>query len=187
MVEPGMHPPPPPTTPRLAPWDHVEALVNKLDRLIAVLEGAAPAAPPPEWPGWEPVLSKLEEIRVQLAELKITVTTTWEAREPEKIYRQSIRTIGTFHSELVNWKKGKRLLLKVKNTLNQIVQIQPIGNIRDAIDGAVNILPAWPCAANGYISVGLAWDDWHPFIGCDITTAVAPTAGEVKVEVVVQE
>lgn len=190
MVEPGIYPPPPPTTPRLAPWDHVEALCNKLDRLITILEGVvppAPPAPPLEWPGWTPVISKLDEIKNELKELTITAVTTWEAREPEEIYRQSIRTIDTFHSELVNWKKGKRLLLKVKNTLNQAVQIQLIGNIRDAIDGAVDIPPAWPCAANGYISVGLAWDDWHPFIGCDITTAVAPTSGELKVQVVVQE
>ena len=186
MVEPGMYPPPRPTTPRLAPWDHVEALCNKLDRLIAILEGAAPA-PPPEWPGWEPVLSKLDEIKNQLKELTITAVTTWEAKEPEEIYRESIRTVGTFHSELVNWKKGKRLVLKVKNTLNQAVQIQPIGNIRDAIDGAVNIGASLPCPANSYISVGPAWDDWHPFIGCDITTAVAPTSGEVKVEAVIQE
>ncbi|MBA7701214.1 hypothetical protein ES703_109947 [subsurface metagenome] len=77
----------------------------------------------------------------------------------------------------------------MKNTLDQAVQIQPIGNIRDAIDGAVNIgiiLP--PCPANGNISIGLAWDDWHPFVGCDITTvAPAPISGELKVEAVVQE
>lgn len=190
MAEPKVYTPPRPTTPRLAPWDHVEALCNKLDRLIALLEGAAPPGPPPEWPGWEPVISKLDEIKIQLAQLEITVTTTWEAREPVKIYREAIRTIGTFHSELVNWKKGKRVIFKVKNTLDQAVTIQPIGNIRDATDGAVDISvgPLPPCAAGGYISVGLAWDDWHPFVGCDITTvAPAPTSGMLMVEAVVQE
>ena len=191
MVQPGIYPPPKPTTPSLAPWDAVQNLCNRLDRLIALLEGVAPPAPPPpppEWPGWEPVISKLEEIKSQLKTLEISVTTTWEAAEPVEIYRESIRTIGTFPSELVNWKKGKRLLLKVKNTLDQDAQIQPIGNIRNAVDGAVNIgiiLP--PCPANGNISIGLAWDDWHPFVGCDITTAVAPISGELKVEAVIQE
>jgi len=192
VAESKLYPPPRPTTPRLAPWDHVEVLCDKLNRLIALLEGVAPAppAPPPEWPGWEPIISKLDEIKSQLTELGITVTTTWEAKEPEEIYREAIRTIGTFHSGLVDWKKGKRLILKVKNTLDQQVTIQPIGNIRHATDGAVDISvgPLPPCAPGGYISVGLAWDDWHPFVGCDITTvAPAPTSGMLMVEAVVQE
>ncbi|GAG87738.1 unnamed protein product, partial [marine sediment metagenome] len=182
MVEPGIHLPPPVSTPRLAPWDHVEALVNKLDRLIALLEGVAPPAPPPEWPGWEPVLSKLEEIRVQLAELKITATTIWEAREPEEIYRESIRVAGTFFTESINWKRGKRLIIKVENTLDQAVQIQPIGNITNARDAAVNINGPFPCAAASGITVGLAWDDWHPYVWARITAAVAPTSGELKIE-----
>ena len=181
-----MHPPPPPSTPRLAPWDHVEALCNKLDRLIAILEGAAPA-PPPEWPGWEPVISKLDEIKSQLKELKITAVTTWEAAEPVEIYREAIRAAGTFHSELVNWTKGKRLILKVENTLNQAVQIQPIGNVKNSVDKSVDINGPFPCTANGNISVGLAWDDWHPYVGAKITVVIAPTSGELKIEAVVQE
>lgn len=186
MVEPRIYAPPPISTPRLAPWDHVEALCNKLDRLIAILEGAAPA-PPPEWPGWEPIISKLDEIKNQIKTLEISVTTTWEAKEPEKIYREAIRTVDTFHSEVVNWKRGKRLILKVDNTLDQLVQIQPIGNIIDAIDSSVNINGAWPCAAHGYISIGLAWDDWHPFVACAITTAIAPISGILTITAVIQE
>ena len=186
MVEPRIHPPPPPTTPRLAPWDHVQVLCNKLDRLIAILEGATPA-PPPEWPGWEPVISKLDEIKNQLKELKITAVTTWEAKEPQEIYRESIRAAGTFHSELINWTKGKRLILKVESTLNQAVQIQPIGNINNSIDKSVDIDASLPCTANGNISVGLAWDDWHPYIGAEITVAVAPTSGQLVIEAVIQE
>ncbi len=189
-MEPGIHPPPPPTTPRLAPWDHVEALCNKLDRLIALLEGAAPA-PPPEWPGWEPVISKLDEIKSQLKELKITAVTTWEAAEPVEIYRESIRAAGTFYSELINWKKGKRLVLKVENTLTEVtgagILIQPIGNVKNSIDKSTDINSVLPCPTNGNISVGLAWDDWHPYVGARITVAVAPTSGELKIEAVVQE
>ncbi len=191
VQQPGIYPPPPPTTPRLAPWDAVQELCNRLDRLIALLEGGAPPAPPappPEWPGWEPVISKLGEILNQLKELEIKVTAPWVAKEPEEIFRQTIRTIGTFHSDkMVNWTEGKRFLLKVDSSLNQIVQIQPRGNIRAAFDGAVNIVPAWPCAAGGSISIGLAWDDWHPYIGCDITTAAAPTTGTLTISAVIQE
>jgi len=190
VVEPRIHKPPAPTTPRLAPWDHVEALCNKLDRLIALFEGVAPPAPPPpppEWPGWEPVISKLDEIKNQLKTLEISVTTTWEAKEPKEIYREAIRTADTFHSELVNWKKGKRLILKVNNTLNQAVQIQTIGNIIDAIDSSVDINGPLPCTAHSYISIGLAWDDWQPYIGANIIVATPPTAGVLTISAVIQE
>ena len=188
-MEQKIHPPPPPTTPRLAPWDHVEALCSKLDRLIALLEGVAPAppAPPPEWPGWEPIISKLDEIKNQLKELRISVTTTWEAAEPVEIYRESIRAAGTFQSEMVNWKKGKRLVLKVDSSLDQAVQIQAIGNIANAVDGAVGINSALTCDANGKITIGLAWDDWHPYVGAKITVSAAPASGELKIEAVIQE
>ena len=44
--------------------------------MIALLEALVPtaAAPPVEWPGWEPVISKLEEIERQLGELEIKIT-----------------------------------------------------------------------------------------------------------------
>ncbi len=200
MVEPGMHPPPKPTTPRLAPWDHVEALVQRLDRLIALLEAWAPTAPPTappaappiappvEWPGWEPVISKLDEIKVQLGELKIKITAPWVAKEPEEIFRQAIRSADTFYSDkMVNWTEGKRLLLKVESSLDRAVQIQAIGNINSARDGAVDINGPLPCIANGKITIGLAWDDWHPYVGCEITVAVAPTTGTLTISAVIQE
>lgn len=48
-------------------------------------------------------------------------------------------------------------------------------------------IAALPCTANGNISVGLAWDDWQPYIGVRVTAAVAPTAGLLSVWAVVQE
>lgn len=192
MAEKGIHPPPPPTTPRLAPWDHVEALVQRLDRLIALLEAWAPTAPPivppVEWPGWEPVISKLEEIKKQLGELEIKVTVPWVAKEPEEIFRQAIRSADTFYSDkMVNWTEGKRLLLKVDSSLDQAVQIQPIGNISNSKDGAVDINGSFPCTVDGKITIGLAWDDWHPYVGCEITVAVAPTTGTLTISAVIQE
>lgn len=191
MVQGKIYPPPKPTTPRLAPWDAVQELCDRLDRLIAILEAAAPAppvAPPAEWPGWEPVVSKLEKIIIQLAKLEITVTTPWVAKEPEEIFNRVIRATGTFYSDkMVNWTEGKRLLLKVDSSLDVAIQIQPIGNISSAKDGTVDINGPLPCTANGKITVGLAWDDWHPYIGVKIIVAVAPTAGILNILAVVQE
>jgi len=176
-----MHPPPPVSTPRLAPWEHVEELCKKLDKLIALLEGVAPA------PGWDPVTSKLDEILREIKALEVAVTT-WVAKEPEEIYRGSIRAAGAFYSDkMVNWTKGKRLLLKVDSSLNQAIQIQAIGNINNARDEAVDINGPLPCVANGKMTIGLAWDDWHPYVGVEITVAVAPTAGILTIWAVVQE
>lgn len=190
MVEDKIHPPPKVTTPRLAPWDHVEALCSKLDRLIALIEAWAPTAPPPappvEWPGWEPVISKLDEIKRQLAE--ITITTPWVAKAAEEIYRESIRTAATYYTyKMVDWNKGKRLLLRVESSLDQSVQIQPFGNISNSMQGSTDINGVLACAANGKISVGFAWDDWHPYVGAKIIVATAPTTGVLTIKAVIQE
>ena len=120
--------------------------------------------------------------------VEVTVKTAWVAKEPEEIYRYAIRTIGTFYSnKMVDWREGKRLVFKVESTLNQAVQIQVIGNTVDDMDLATDINGAFPCVANSNISIGLAFDDWQPFIGIVITTAVAPTTGILKIWAVVQE
>ncbi len=186
MAEGKIYPPPTITTPRRAPWDHVEELCKKLDRLIAVLEAWAPTAPPIEWPGWEPVISKLDEIKEQIGELEFTAP--WVAKEPEEIFRKAIRATGTLNSDkMANWTKGKRLLLRVDSSLDQAVQIQAMGNIGNTVNGAVDIGAALPCAAGGKISIGLAWDDWHPYIGCKIASAIAPTTGSLIISAVIQE
>jgi len=183
MVQPGMYPPPGPSTPRVAPWDAVQELCNRLDKLVTLLEKTSP---PTQWPGWEPVISKLDEIKTQLSELEIK--TTWEAKDAEEIFRASIRAAGTYHTEkMVNWTKGKRLVLRVDSSLDQAVQVQAVGNVRDALDGAVDINGIFACVAGGKITIGFAWDDWHPYIGASITVLAAPTSGELKVEAVVQE
>jgi hypothetical protein len=182
MAQGKIYPPPPVSTPRLAPWDHVDELCNKLDRLISLLEAWAPAAPT-EWPGWEPVTEKLDEILTQIKELK-----TWETRDIEEIFSRAIRATGTFYSDkMVNWTRGKRLLLRVDSSLDQAVQIQAIGNIVNTVNGATDINTAQPCAAGGKLSIGLAWDDWQPYIGCEITVATAPTTGNLIISAVIQE
>ncbi|MBA7569212.1 hypothetical protein ES708_10950 [subsurface metagenome] len=151
-----------------------------------------------------PVLAEVAESNAQLIALfqqwlaaqgmppaegiEVTVLTPWVTKEPEEIYRYPIRTAGTFYSnKMVDWTNGKRILFKVESSLNQAVNIQIIGNIVDDKELATDINGALPCAANGNISVGPAWDDWTPFIGIRITAAVAPTAGILTISAVVQE
>ncbi|MBA7527587.1 hypothetical protein ES705_19763 [subsurface metagenome] len=120
--------------------------------------------------------------------VEVTVKTAWVAKEPEEIYRFAIRTDGTFNSNsMVDWTRGKRLVIKVESSLDQAVQIQVIGNTADDMELATDINGPFPCTANGNISVGLAWDDWHPYIGVRITVAVAPTAGILTISAVIQE
>lgn len=251
MVEPKIYPPPKPSTPRLAPWDHVDDLCNKLDSLIAIMGAWVPTAPgttttpvgwpaldelcnrldrlitvmetwvpttpgtttptewpgidelcnkldrlitvmeswvptSPEWPGWDPVINKLDEIKVLLG--PFALTAPWVAKAPEEIFRKSIRAVGILNSDkMVNWTKGKRLLLRVDSSLNQAVEIQAVGNIGNTVNGAVDIGTAYTCDAGGRISIGLAWDDWQPYIGCKITIATAPTTGILIIAAVIQE
>lgn len=121
-------------------------------------------------------------------EVEVTVKTPWVAKDPEQIYSHPIRTIGTFYSDLmVDWTKGKRLLLKVESSLNQAIVIQVIGNFVDDMPLASDVNAPIDIAADENHTIGLAWDDWHPFIGVRITTVVAPTAGILTIWAVVQE
>lgn len=118
----------------------------------------------------------------------VSVSTPWVGKDPEHILSQAVRAIGTFYSDyMVDYTKSKRLLIKVESSLDQAVNIQLIGNISDTRLLATNVGPVFPCVANGNISIGLAWDDWHPFIGVEITAAIAPTTGILNIWAVVQE
>lgn len=167
---PKIHRPPSPTTPRLAPWDAVEELCNRLDSLLAILE----AIKLPEYPGIPGAPSE--------------VIAEWIAGPIQVMLAPSpVRVVGTTNTEMLNWTKGKRLVIKVTSKLDQALLVQPVGNIENAISGAVNIDAPIPCAAFSNITVGLAWDDWHPYVGAIITHAAPPTVGTVKVEAVIQE
>jgi len=176
--QPGqINPPPPLSTPRLAPWEHVEELVKRLDRLIELLDQWAPVVPGvPGVPGPPGVPAA-----------PVTIITPWQAGEPIEIYREDIREVFTAQSEMVNWTTGKRLLLAVNNELDQDVLIQLLGSIKPTVIEATDIGPILACPTKSRISVGLAWDDWHPYIGCEITVAVIPTDGTLVIEAVVQE
>ena len=139
------------------------AIIDLLERLIAAMGGVPPG-------------------------VDVTIKTPWIAKDPEQIYSNAIRSIGTFLSDImVNYTEGKRLVFVVQSSLNQACNIQLIGNYVDDTNRAVNIDGVLPCPANTSISIGLAWDDWMPFIGVRITTAVAPTAGILNIWAVIQE
>jgi len=166
-------------------------LDEKLDYLIECLTALIP------------VLAEVAERQASLIELfeqwlaaqgvappgvEVTVKTPWVAKEPEEIFSQAILTTGTFYSDkMVDWTKGKRILFKVESTLNQVVQIQLIGNAVDNMNLATDINAPQACPANGNISIGPAWGDWCPYIGVRITVAVAPTAGILTISAVIQE
>lgn len=168
---------------RAAPTD------EKLDYLIEVLTTLVP------------VLAEVSQRQAALIDLLeqwlgrpegetllVTTRTPWIARPAEQIYEAAIRSSGTFYSDyMVNWIEGKRILFKAESSLNQAVTIQVIGNISDDMKLATDINAGLPLAANGNLSVGLAWDDWHPYVGIKITVPVAPTAGILTISAVVQE
>jgi len=193
-----------------------------LGTAIAMLIAARPAAaaPPEEKLDYlievlttlVPVLAELSERQAALTELlqqwlaaqgvpgvpgiptvEVTVRTPWVAKEPEQIFSSAIRSGGTFYSDkMVNWTEGKRILFKVESSLNWDVNIQIIGNINDSKELATDIGLALPCTANGNISVGPAWDDWHPYVGVRITVPAPPPApfepaGVLTISAIVQE
>lgn len=170
---------------------------------IATLFAGRPAEAAPPEQKWNYLIQLLEQLLemnaaigallqkiavAQGAPVEVTVSTPWVAKEPEQIFDQPIRSVGTFDSDkMVDWTEGKRLLFKVESSLDQAVVIQLIGNTTGSFLLPTNVGPPLPCVANGNISVGPAWDDWHPFIGVRITTAVAPTVGMLKIWAVIQE
>ncbi|MBA7585508.1 hypothetical protein ES708_27492 [subsurface metagenome] len=154
-----------------------------------------------------PVLAEVAERQASLIQLfeqwlaaqgvepgvEVGVRIPWVAKDPEEIYRYAISTKGTFYSnKMVDWTQGKRLVIKVESSLNWAVNIQIIGNTVDDMELATDINGPIPCAAGGNISVGLAWDDWHPYVGVRITAPPLPPApfepaGILTISAVVQE
>lgn len=117
-----------------------------------------------------------------------SVLTPWVAREPAVIFEQEVRQAGNMLADsMVDYSNGKRLLIKVESSLDQAAVIQPIGNIDNNMNTATNVGPPLPCAGNTNISIGLAWDDWHPWMGVRMTFGIAPAAGRIRIIVVIQD
>lgn len=136
----------------------------------------------------ESLTSIAQSLEQLIGLLQQQVIAPWVAKGPEEIFSQAIRTAGVFYSDkMVNWTRGKRLVIKVESSLDQDCDIQVIGNVADTRELATDVGDLLPCAANGNVSAGLAFDDWHPFIGVRIETALAPTAGILTITAVIQE
>jgi len=61
MTEPGIYPPPHPSTPKRAPWDEPGEAVKRLDEIVRLL-GGAPGQPPPVDGSLVEALLKLVEV-----------------------------------------------------------------------------------------------------------------------------
>lgn len=142
-------------------------------RLIALLE---------QWLAVQGVAPPTEGVEV-------TVLAPWVAKEPEEIYHFAIGTFGTFYSKMVDWTRGKRLLIKVESSLDEAVEIQLIGNIVDDMEMATDIDTPKTCPKKDNISIGPAWDHWFPYIGVKIIVApeTVPTEGSLTISAVIQE
>jgi hypothetical protein len=134
------------------------------------------------------MIALLQQLLSKPIEIGASVLTPWVSKEPEHIFEQAIRAVGVqFSDSMVDFHNGKRLLIKVESSLDQPVVIQLIGNIANTRQLAANIGGPFACPANANIDIGLAWGDWHPFVGVQITSALAPASGLLNIWAVVQE
>lgn len=101
-----------------------------------------------------------------------------------EIYNTAIVAIGTFYSTWFNYTNG-RLLIDIVSTLDAACSVQLVGNISEDYTTAKNIGAPVPIAIGSVTTsgadIGLAYDDWHPYIGVVITTVAAPTAGTLVI------
>lgn len=109
----------------------------------------------------------------------------------QTIYNAMPAGVGDFYSTMVDMRASNRLLLFAVSTLDQAISLQVIGNYADStllttdIDGAVPM--AIGSVTTQTASVGLAFDDWHPFVGVRITTTIACAAGTLAIYAIAQE
>lgn len=187
MDQSVINPPPAPSTPAMAPWQDFQKLIKLMTTLIEIYEVRGMI------PGTQ-ALIQLEGGGVAAApgatqvaiSLDSQIQTPWVDTAPEEIFNESIREAIPFKSQMYYWGGGKRLLIWVESSLDQQASLQVKGNIRSNMEMATEIGPPLPCKSNGVTTIGLAWDDWHPYIGVLITLTTAPTEGKLKIEVAEQ-
>jgi hypothetical protein len=121
-------------------------------------------------------------------------SSSWVAQSPVVIY-SAMPGLGTDQSTWFNFNDLKRAVIKISSTLDQAVNVQLMGNgIQDfatavAMGMAINIpvggpLPITPAVET--IGIGVN-DDWHPYLGIEITAAVAPVSGSLTITVYSQK
>jgi hypothetical protein len=108
------------------------------------------------------------------------------------LYNSNPLAIGTFYATNVDWRTGNRLCLYIVNTMDQAVTVQAFGNkvnasTNIALIDVPKVLPIGNVTTQ-VLSIVLNGDDlWHPFIGVQITTLVAPTVGSLVITADIQE
>ena len=106
-------------------------------------------------------------------------------KAPVAIFTKDIRLIETDVTPVQDLTVSKRVAIKVKSTLDQAVTIQLKGDFFNPMDTPTDI--------NGPVSVpvgnvtpssaeiGLAPDDWQPYLAIQVSTLVAPSVGTLTV------
>lgn len=148
--------------------------INELAAAIAA--AIALGVPPPTEPGAPPpppVTVKVERI----------------IPEPQVIVRQkTLRATGTFPCDsMADCRAADRVLIWVKSTLDQQVEIQAVGNIFDSTSNCIPLASSVPLPEDDYVGITIPADYWYPYIGIEITASAAPTRGELNATVVSQE
>lgn len=134
-------------------------------------------------------LDALQAINANLSDLLTAlniapVAISPEIPQPVKLFDQQVRTATppAIHTDkFADFRKYDRILIKAESSLNVAVNIQVIGNIFESFERTVDINGVFVLLPGSNLSVGLAWDDWHPFIGATITIPVAPTTGKLTI------
>ena len=96
---------------------------------------------------------------------------------------------GVFYTPMVDCSQAKNLLFYIQNGSDVAVTVQAIGNVSTdtgsavAIDGVIGV-----AASGGFVSVGinLQGDDWHPYIGLQVTIPAGATVGTIAITRVVR-
>ncbi len=140
----------------------------------------------PAQPGRKLWIAIGKERKVQI-ELQSSQVKFHKFKTPELIYSGAPRAVGTFLSSMSDCREQGRILLFVVSSLDVAVTAQALGNYVDDENTANLIGAPAPVGIGGSISIGLAADDWHPYVGAQIVCAVAPTAGSIAIYAVEQE
>ena len=110
------------------------------------------------------------------------------AREPAQLFSQAVRTAGAFpFTSFLDCRNSRRILIRVVSTLDQDLIVQLQGSFVDSVAAATDINGPFACPAGGIVDIGLAEDDWHPYIGGTMTLVLVPTVGDLTVFGVKQE
>lgn len=98
MVQPRIHPPPPPSTPKEAPWREIEEIIEglnsvaeKLGQIISAISGLPPGAIPAP-PALAPIVDKLDTLISGIVTNKLTFLTGQKdvatAGTPEQLVKE---------------------------------------------------------------------------------------------------